>query len=224
MSIGSSVKKDAISKTERKRIRKEYRRTAELQLQEEVEERRRLIEETRPKVVEIEKRLELNPLAKLSREDGRVLRLHFSLTGESTTRPRTMAEAKAQGWKEWNRFWVISESKRLSAIFWNHAGIHLDFSPSSLELIDSTPFLSNLRGSEKEENWGWTGAYHYFTLAMIGSYFGMVIVRNLGGEWKYPSRLLRTVASKFLRYPWFFDRYLIGCLPIDVFRLALDHL
>lgn len=218
----SSVNTNTVPKSERKKRRKEYRKIAELQTKKETEERTRWLEEARPKVVEIEKRLELNPSLKLSKKDWKILGSYYYLSGKSTTRPRTLEEAKMRGWKELMRFKVISESKELSTIFWNQAGIHLDFSPSSLEVIDSTPFLSRLRDPKRVEDWGLTGIYYYYFRKMIGSYFGMVIVRNLGGEWRYPSRLLRIVAFKCLYFPWFFDRFfvVVNGVKIPVMRIV----
>lgn len=98
-----------------------------------------------------------------------------------------------------------------------------DYAPSSLARFDES--LSNDIRSEiprmghpepdLETLW--------FFYAMLGSYFGDVLVHNLGGNWRYPNSLVALVGLTFGRPDWIYRRWyvVVGRRKIPVFVIAM---
>ena len=107
--------------------------------------------------------------------------------------------------------------------WWN---IVTDFTIGSLDRIDKKS-TSNLMTFCKDEGipynenmiWGWYEG--------LGSYFGEVIIRNLGGIWEFPPRELLRRARRAKNLSIFYDQFYVNIngnrIPvIKVARLKLD--
>lgn len=96
-----------------------------------------------------------------------------------------------------------------------------DYSPRSLtqldeDLPDSISEEARRRGYEFDSGAIW--AFH----AGLGSYIGEVIVRSLGGEWKYPNRLIIALAWLLNRPDILYKHWyvVVGRVKVPVFEIA----
>lgn len=103
-----------------------------------------------------------------------------------------------------------------------------DYSPSSLERLESCEVQTPEEYREEVVRYAakpgrsTSQAAMWFMHMGLGSYFGEVLVRNLGGKWRYPSRVLVAIALLTFR-PGIAYRHwyvVVGKRKIPVFELA----
>jgi vacuolar-type H+-ATPase subunit E/Vma4 len=123
----------------------------------------------------------------------------------------------------YSRAYLSQHLKAVHEVFWiaHSHEMNPDYSPRSLaQLDDDLP--ENLaaeaesRGTQVDSKMLW--AFH----AGLGSYFGEVLVRNLGGEWRYPNRLAAILSSLLNRPDILYGHWyvMIGKLKVRVFQIA----
>ena len=136
------------------------------------------------------------PSNSLSREGRKKLRKHYIALAANQERRDKPDEVEGKSFPpRYSKAYLDLHLKAVHENFWIAHSIEMnpDHSPKSLAQLDDDLPESITREAErkgyafdKETLW----AFH----AGLGSYFGEVLVRNLGGEWKYPNRLAVALA------------------------------
>ncbi len=116
---------------------------------------------------------------------------------------------------------------KLREDFWKTAlkgGIR-DYSPNNLRRFDEE-LSENIMGAFAKEGCPDPSlATLWYVYAILGSYFGDVIVHNLGGVWSYPNRLVVILALLFGRPDWVYKRWYVrvGRQKVSVFIIAMKR-
>lgn len=113
---------------------------------------------------------------------------------------------------------------KIRDLFWQAAkqdGI-TDYSPRNLVRFDE--ILSDIRMTFAEEGCPNPDlSTLWMAYAGVGSYFGDVLVHNLGGRWKYPHWFVAILGLTFGRSDWIYRRWfvVVGRRKVPVFVIAM---
>ena len=113
---------------------------------------------------------------------------------------------------------------KIRDLFWQAAkqdGI-TDYSPRNLARFDEV--LSDIRMTFAEEGCPNPDlSTLWMAYAGVGSYFGDVLVHNLGGRWKYPNWFIAILGLTFGRPDWIYRRWfvVVGRRKVPVFVIAM---
>ena len=102
-------------------------------------------------------------------------------------------------------------------------GIAVDYSPDSLERIDSA-ILGSLQELEDKEEVRMSRNQRWGYYEGLGSYFGEVIIRNITGEWVFPSRRLLWRARISRDPSTFYDRWCVNSRGILIPAIKIARL
>jgi len=164
------------------------------------------------------------PSESLSREERKKLRKHYIALAANQEQRDAADEVKSKSLPpRYSKAYLSLHLKAVHENFWIAHSIEMnpDHSPKSLAQLDddlpeSITKEAERKGYEFDNRTVW--AFH----AGLGSYFGEVLVRNLGGEWRYPNRLAVAFAlllnrPDILYRHWF---VVVGKLKVRVFEIA----
>ncbi|MEM0343594.1 MAG: hypothetical protein QXU73_05030 [Thermoplasmata archaeon] len=136
-----------------------------------------------------------------------------------------MSESEAQALPpKYSRKHLEMHLDKIREVFWKAArqdGIS-GYSPENLRrfddvLSDFRPTFAELGCPDPDLATLW-GAY-----AGVGSYFGDVLVNNLGGRWRYPNQLVTILGLIFERPDWIYRHWYVavGRRKVPVFIIAM---